>query len=207
MLQVSNKKLFPKNLFLLPFLVICFSCQISTPRIADFKIQPNWLYDTESQKISSFLSVYVALEDIDPKRELPRLSLHIIGHDLFWDIPISKENLQRRECSYAAGFLYTLENLPSVDYELRMFTERGLTASEKKTISQTTPPSVSDFPLLHDNRRTASEAVLFVYHQKNFFSALRLDPTYTLPKKERGENFYLYSFSENLQAGLVCGPY
>ena len=206
MLQVSNKNLSRFTFRLLPLAFICLSCAITTPRIARFEMQPNWLYNIETEKISNFISVFVMLEDLDPQRTFPRVTLHMTGHDLFWEIPVSNEEIHRRVCSYSAGFLYTPENLPSATYELRVHGERGVIATQRMTINQGAMPSVSDFPLL-DNHRVSLPAVLLVYHQKDFFLATHLSPSYVLPKKEKGENFYLYSFSDTLQAGLVCGPY
>lgn len=206
MLQVSNENLSQFTFHFLAFAFICLSCTISTPQIARFEIQTNWIYNIETQKISNFISVFVMIEDLDPQRIFPRVTLHMTGYDLFWEIPISNEDIHRRACSYSAGFLYTPENLPAATYELRVHGERGVIATQRLSINQGPMPSVSDFPLLH-NYRVSFPAVLFVYHQKDFFLATYLSPSYVLPKKEKGESFYLYSFSDTLQAGLVCGPY
>ncbi len=206
MLQVSNKNPLRLIIYLFPCLFICFSCSITVPKIVRFEIQPNWIYHTETQKISNFISVFAMVEDLDPQRSFPRLTLHIIGHDLFWEIPISNEDLHHKTCSYSAGFLYTPENLPPATYELRMQTDGGVIATERLTINQGPIPDVSDFPLL-ENSHIFSPAILFAYHQNNFFLATHLSPSFTLPKKKPGESFYLYKFSEKFDAGLVCGPY
>lgn len=204
MSHVSNKSL--KIVCLLA--IFCLSCDIPKPKISRFEWQVNWLYNPQTEEIKNFLSIFTQVEGIDPQRTFPKVTIEAEGHDLCWYIPLTTENLQTRISTYSSGFLMTEDLLPGGIYELTLEDDRGLITTQLFAVNQMDTPEIADFPKIHYNRHSSIwPTTLFVYRQKNFFLATRLNPGYILPKKELGEVFYLYTFSPKHNAGLISGPY
>lgn len=204
MAQMSNKRL---KITLL-VLCLCVSCAPPVVTFSRFEWQENWLYNPETGRIKNFLSIFIQVEGINPQRTFPQVLLEAVGHDLSWKIALSSEDPKQKSSSYVGGVLTAEELLPVGTYKLTLHDERGLIATELFTLPKSSVPAIEDFPKLENSRlRSKTPAVLIVYHYDNFFLATDLDPMYTLPKREMGEAFYVYSLLPGNSTGLVSGPY
>ncbi len=203
------------------------ACNETPPEIIQVYSQGNFLYDPGQRTITPGISLFIHVEDEDGIDDIDRIYIIRDDEELFWEL--APESWSEKEQDGViwigtSGISYP-PSLPGVSGTFRIIVIDA--AGERTEIEEYIgfPGNVkeSDFPLLEINGRDSirissrfTEHILWLYNdfgalaasQKSSERSIQLNALIPDQRKIDGlANCYIYTYSNDLGAGLLSGPF